>query len=127
MFQKLFFVEFLEPAQEIIKVYLMQDSEETEMEARPMIDEILVCTVYSSYKIKKQKVLFGKVGKLYEQVTHKSLRSTLVDFYNRHFVSEIQEKIPMALMEKVVILKKGVLMFTGEHIDEERSIFDMFG
>ena len=33
----------------------------------------------------------------------------------------------MALMEKVVILKKGVLMFTGEHIDEERSIFDMFG
>jgi hypothetical protein len=42
-------------------------------------------------------------------------------------VSEIQEKIPMALMEKVVILKKGVLMFTGEHIDEERSIFDMFG
>lgn len=46
-------MEFLEPAQEIIKVYLMQDSEETEMEARPMIDEILVCTVYSSYKIKK--------------------------------------------------------------------------
>lgn len=67
------------------------------------------------------------MGKLYEQITHKSLRSTLVDFYNRHFVSEIQEKIPMALMEKVVILKKGVLMFTGEHIDEERSIFDMFG
>ena len=74
--------------------------------------------VYASLKIKKEKVLLGKICLLYENIFNKlSMREKLLKFYNESYVYEHQEKLSSTFMEKVKVDRRVCKSFVGNHVE----------
>ena len=59
-------LSFTDQAEEIIRNYLFDSGNKSNLFMNPSIDDLLLCLTYVSFKFKQEKILFCRICEAYE-------------------------------------------------------------